>query len=222
MLFISTPRWHKVHSSLQIQSATVSGCQQAVSASEACSSWLEFWNPRFAAFTQLSITSKKDCSVAKLLCKCPTSLCLLKSFWVEVCFHMILETIRKATTYLCQPVSAIPWSTSVGVLLATFSHWRWFCKWCPMSVRDWFTPVAPLKALANHTLEKPHLRYFSTRSTEIRHKRTLIRYVFSPLSALTVMLQLTGILGSDLFCWIRSHEVYWVIFAGNTQLLNAL
>lgn len=174
------------------------------------------------SFTQLSITSKKDCSVAKLLCKCPTSLCLLQSFWVEVCFRVILETIRKDTTYLCQPVSAIPWSTSVGVLLATFSHWRWFCKWCPMSVRDWFTPVAPLKALANHTLEKPHLRYFSTRSTEIRHKRALIRYVFSPLSALTVMLQLTGILGSGLFCWTRSHEVYWVIFAGNTQLLKAL
>lgn len=85
----------------------------------------------------------------------------------------------KDVPYLCQPVSAIPSRTSGGLLLATCSHWRWFFKWCPMSVRDWLAPVAPLKALANHTFEKPHLRYFSMRCTAIRHKRTFQEKFFS-------------------------------------------
>lgn len=146
-------------------------------------SWLELWNPPFIVRGWgPAVTDRKDCRVAKFPSKSPASLHLLGSFWVEVCLSVTLGTTQKAVPHLCQPVSAIPSRTSAGLLLATCSHSSWFLRWCPISVRDWFTPVAPLKALANHTLEKPHLRYFSMSCTAVRHKGTRTGWAFSSFS----------------------------------------
>lgn len=143
----------------------------------------ELWNPPFIVRGWgPAVTDRKDCRIARLPSKSPASLHLLGSFWVEVCLSVTLGATQKAVPHLCQPVSAIPSRTSAGLLLATCSHSSWFLRWCPISVRDWFTPVAPLKALANHTLEKPHLRYFSMSCTAVRHKGTRTGWAFSSFS----------------------------------------
>lgn len=72
--------------------------------------------------------------------------------------------LAEDVSYLCHPVSRMPWRDIEGCLdidFMTSAQARLFWRWWVRGVHCWSIPVAPLNELANHTPLKPAVWYLA-------------------------------------------------------------